>query len=228
MHGKKMDYLLAMDIQPWILREPLAFSFCEASMMSLPQQVIDPWDDLQRTAMKCTSCILHQTRTHVVFGVGNQHADVMFIGEAPGFHEDKQGKPFVGKAGQLLNAMLMSVGLARDSVYIANIIKCRPPENRDPRPEEINQCTPFLEQQIALVKPKLLVALGRIASHFLLLTSTSLGQLRGKSHVFANTPLIVTYHPAYLLRNPLDKKKAYQDLQKIGQMLNEKREGEKS
>lgn len=224
MRGKKLDYLLAMDIQPWVLREPLLSSFCDTLVMSSSQQTIDSWDDLQRTAMKCTSCILHHTRTHVVFGVGNQHADVMFIGEAPGFHEDKQGKPFVGRAGQLLNAMLISVGLTRDSVYIANILKCRPPENRDPRPEEINQCTPFLEQQIALVKPKLLVALGRIASHFLLRTSISLGQLRKKSHIFANTPLIVTYHPAYLLRNPLDKKKAYQDLQKIGQMLKEERD----
>lgn len=172
------------------------------------------WDSLRQRVTQCTACPLHQTRTQTVFGVGNEHARLMIIGEAPGFHEDQQGEPFVGRAGQLLTAMLKSMGFDRSDVFIANILKCRPPGNRDPQPDEVSTCTPFLEEQIALVNPQLLLAVGRIASHYLLKTKSSLESLRGKIHHYGKngTPIIVTYHPAYLLRSPADKKKAYADL----------------
>jgi DNA polymerase len=149
-----------------------------------------------------------------VFGVGNTQAEWLIIGEAPGAEEDRQGEPFVGRAGQLLNAMLLAIGLARDTVFIANVLKCRPPGNRDPRPEETANCLPYLSQQIALLKPRILLAVGRIAAQNLLATDAPLSRLRGKLHHFgeANTPLVVTYHPAYLLRTPADKRKAWEDL----------------
>ncbi len=172
-------------------------------------------DSLREKAASCTLCALHETRTHSVFGVGNTSAKLMIIGEAPGFHEDQQGEPFVGRAGQLLNNMLRSVGLTREEVYIANILKCRPPNNRDPLAEEVAMCTDYLNQQIALIRPKLLLAVGRIAAHYLLQTKASLESLRQKVHQYSDlqTPLVITYHPAYLLRSPIDKKKAYSDLQ---------------
>lgn len=171
-------------------------------------------ESLKADVSACTQCALHTTRTQTVFGVGNPDADLMIIGEAPGFHEDQQGEPFVGRAGQLLTAMIKSMGLARADVYIANILKCRPPENRDPLPEEVSTCTKYLDQQIQLVNPRLLLAVGRIAAHYLLKTKASLESLRGKVHQYGEnqTPLIITYHPAYLLRSPQDKRKAYQDL----------------
>lgn len=179
------------------------------------------WETLVRAVPQCIACRLHQTRTQTVFGVGNREAKLMIIGEAPGFYEDQQGEPFVGRAGQLLTAMLKTIGYHRDQVYIANILKCRPPNNRDPEPDEVTSCTPFLDQQIALVKPRLLLAVGRIAAHYLLQTKSSLESLRNKIHRYehTHTPLIVTYHPAYLLRNPIDKKKAFMDLQFIQQTL---------
>lgn len=179
------------------------------------------WNTLQSTVASCTQCSLHESRTQTVFGVGNQEADLMFIGEAPGYHEDQQGEPFVGRAGQLLTAMIQSIGFTRSQVYIANILKCRPPNNRDPLPEEVSLCTTYLDQQIALVKPKLIVAVGRIAAHYLLKTKSSLESLRNKVHVYGEqaTPLIITYHPAYLLRSPQDKKKAFVDLQFIRKQL---------
>lgn len=195
----RKNYLKAMGIQTWQLKEK-----------KLSQS---DWKDLQQAVSSCTACSLHTSRTQTVFGVGNWEADLMIIGEAPGFYEDKQGEPFVGRAGQLLNAMLQSIGFSREQVFIANILKCRPPENRDPLPDEVKQCTHFLEKQITLVKPKLLLALGRIASHYLLNTKTSLTQLRGKIYEYGKIPLIITYHPAYLLRNPSDKRKAFKDLQ---------------
>jgi len=178
---------------------------------ALPQT---DWQLLETTVSACTKCALHQTRTQTVFGVGKKDADLMIIGEAPGFHEDQQGEPFVGRAGQLLTAMIKSIGFNRSDVYIANILKCRPPNNRDPDANEVSTCTSFLNQQIALVQPRLLLAVGRIAAHYLLQTKSSLESLRNKLHRYGemNTPLIVTYHPAYLLRNPQDKKKAFLDL----------------
>jgi DNA polymerase len=179
------------------------------------------WDQLEKTVTTCTLCPLHKSRTQTVFGTGNRRASLMIIGEAPGFHEDQQGEPFVGRAGKLLTAMLKCIDLERDDVYIANILKCRPPENRNPSPEEQRQCTPYLDRQIELVKPRLLLALGRIASHYLLKKTSSLESMRHTLHIYEpkQTPLIVTYHPAYLLRNPNDKKKAYEDLKFVQKTL---------
>lgn len=184
------------------------------TVISSAEPAANGWSELQQRVAACTACSLHTGRTQTVFGVGNPRADIMFIGEAPGFHEDKQGEPFVGRAGQLLTAMLKSIGLSRDAVYIANILKCRPPENRDPHVNEVATCTPFLQEQITQINPRLLVAVGRISAHYLLQTKASMESLRQKQLKFAgtNTPLIATYHPAYLLRNPIDKKKAYADL----------------
>lgn len=187
------------------------------------QPISDPWPLLKDSVATCTACSLHTTRTQTVFGVGNTAAKLMIIGEAPGFNEDKQGEPFVGRAGQLLTAMLKTMQLTREDVYIANILKCRPPENRDPKAEEVALCTGFLDRQIALVQPDLLLAVGRIAAHYLLKTKASLESMRNKLHHYpqSNTPLIITYHPAYLLRNPADKKKAFMDLQFVQKTLAE-------
>lgn len=170
------------------------------------------WRELEAAVRACTKCSLHATRTQTVFGVGNYQAKWMFIGEAPGADEDRQGEPFVGRAGQLLNAILFALGLKREEVYIANVLKCRPPGNRDPQPEEVAQCEPYLLRQIDLIKPRLIVALGRHAAHSLLKTEVPLGKLRGQQLTYHGTPLFVTYHPAYLLRNPVDKRKVWNDL----------------
>jgi DNA polymerase len=213
MDATKLHYLHGMGIQAWQLKNPPP---------AAPLLATNPaWATLRTCVNQCTACGLDKTRTQTVFGVGNPEADLMIIGEAPGFHEDQQGEPFVGPVGQLLGAMLETIGQARSTVYIANILKCRPPTNRDPLVEEVNSCTPFLTQQIALVQPKLIVAVGRIAAHYLLNTKTALGQLRNQLHHYGelNTPLIVTYHPADLLLNPADKSKAWEDLQFIQRTL---------
>jgi len=171
------------------------------------------WDTLEKTVQSCTRCPLHATRTQAVFGVGNRMAQWMVIGEAPGADEDRQGEPFVGRAGQLLNTMLNAMGLAREQVFIANILKSRPPGNRDPRPEEVRACIPYLYRQIELVNPLLILCVGRIAAQTLLETATTIGKLRGKLHHLASgRPMIVTYHPAYLLRSPGEKRKSWADL----------------
>jgi uracil-DNA glycosylase len=172
------------------------------------------WAQLRERVAVCTACDLCKTRTQTVFGVGNTRAEWLVIGEAPGAEEDRQGEPFVGRAGQLLNAMLLAIGQPRETVFIANILKCRPPGNRDPAPAEVSRCLPFLSNQIALLKPKIILAVGRIAAQNLLATDLPLARLRGKLHHFgeANTPLVITYHPAYLLRAPADKRKAWDDL----------------
>ena len=173
------------------------------------------WEKLRAEVSACTRCALHATRTQGVLGVGNRQADWLIIGEAPGAEEDRRGEPFVGRAGQLLDAMLRAIGLSRETnVYIANVLKSRPPGNRDPKPDEVAACLPYLMRQIALMRPRLILAVGRIAAQNLLSTDVPLGRLRGKIHPFGelNTPLIVTYHPAYLLRTPADKRKAWDDL----------------
>lgn len=213
-------YLQAIGIDTWREREsetPVTVTAVVAD--AVPDQT--EWEPLQQQAMSCVACGLHKTRTHVVFGVGNRNADLLIVGEAPGAQEDQQGEPFVGQAGQLLNKMLLAIGLPREQVYIANILKCRPPGNRDPDPEEVHLCTPFLTQQIALIKPKLILALGRIASHFLLNTETPMSKLRGQTFSYGEqqVPLIVTYHPAYLLRAPQEKRKAWEDLQQVQAFL---------
>ena len=172
------------------------------------------WEQLALAVRDCTRCGLHQGRTQTVFGVGRRDADLLVIGEAPGAEEDRQGEPFVGRAGQLLNAMLKAIGFAREEVYIANILKCRPPNNRDPRPSEQSTCTPYLDRQIELIEPKAILALGRIAAQWLLQSDVPIGRLRGQVRQYgtAGIPLVVTYHPAYLLRSPLAKAKSWQDL----------------
>lgn len=172
------------------------------------------WETLERRALSCTACALHQTRTRVVFGTGNRQASWMVVGEAPGADEDRQGEPFVGRAGQLLNEMLRAVGLDRHAVYIANILKCRPPDNRDPRPEEVAACSGFLQRQVELVSPQLILCVGRIAAQTLLGTTAPIGSLRGRVHELPGlaAPVVVTYHPAYLLRSPGQKRRAWDDL----------------
>ncbi|TKC82668.1 uracil-DNA glycosylase [Trinickia terrae] len=171
------------------------------------------WDALAARVASCERCRLCEKRTNTVFGVGDQNADWMLIGEAPGENEDKQGEPFVGQAGKLLDNMLRSLALARGTnVYIANVIKCRPPGNRNPEPDEVARCEPYLQRQVALVKPKLIIALGRFAAQSLLKTDASISSLRGRVHQYEGVPVIVTYHPAYLLRSLPDKSKAWADL----------------
>jgi uracil-DNA glycosylase len=242
MSSLRNAYLDALGIDRWVLRggnEEIAApeaptvstsipaSAASRAVASAPAPAVIPasayqrgplagdWPGLRTQVAGCTACDqLCRTRTQTVFGVGNLQAEWLVIGEAPGAEEDRQGEPFVGRAGQLLNAMLLAIGLPRETVYIANILKCRPPGNRDPRPEEVANCLPFLKQQIALLKPKLLLAVGRIAAQNLLATDAPLARLRGKLHSFgdAGTPLVITYHPAYLLRTPADKRKAWEDL----------------
>ncbi len=171
------------------------------------------WRELRMAVASCTACELHKTRTQTVFGVGDPDAEWMIIGEAPGADEDRQGEPFVGRAGQLLNNMLKAIGLAREQVFIANILKCRPPDNRNPRPEEVARCEAFLQRQVALVKPKIILAVGGVAAHNLLKVDTPVSRLRGRVHHYDDTPLVVTYHPAYLLRKPSEKAKSWADLQ---------------
>ena len=161
----------------------------------------------------CTRCALHKGRNSIVFGVGNPAARLMFVGEGPGADEDAQGLPFVGRAGQLLNNMIAAMGLKREDCYIANVVKCRPPGNRTPEPEEANTCSPFLFRQIDVIKPQVLVALGATAATYLLGARQPLAALRGRVHAFRGTSLIVTYHPAFLLRDPRQKKEAWADLQ---------------
>jgi uracil-DNA glycosylase family 4 len=172
------------------------------------------WAELRRRVAACVRCGLHATRTNTVFGVGDEAADWMFIGEAPGADEDAQGEPFVGRSGQLLTSMIAALGYTRQQVFIANILKCRPPENRDPLPEEVGHCLPYLARQVALVQPKIIVCVGRIAAQNLLGVDTPIGKLRGQVHRFRDSgiPVVVTYHPSYLLRSPSQKRVAWDDL----------------
>jgi DNA polymerase len=174
----------------------------------------DSWERLRAEVSGCTKCGLAAGRTQTVFGVGDTAARWLVIGEAPGEQEDLRGEPFVGAAGQLLDKMLLAIDLPRASVFIANILKCRPPGNRDPRPEEVGCCLPYLARQIALLRPALILCVGRIAAQTLLATDTPIGRLRGQVHRFGplQTPLVVTYHPSYLLRSPGEKRKAWEDL----------------
>lgn len=171
------------------------------------------WEALEARVASCRDCRLCENRTNTVFGVGDRAADWMLIGEGPGENEDKQGEPFVGQAGKLLDSMLRALSLARgENVYIANVVKCRPPGNRNPEPDEVASCEPYLQRQVALVKPKLIIALGRVAAQNLLKTEASIASLRGRVHRYEDVPVIVTYHPAYLLRSLQDKGKAWVDL----------------
>lgn len=201
--ARRARYLEALGIDLWVPRATAAAPVAELD-----------WQALRACVGHCTRCGLHEGRTQTVFGVGDTAARWMVVGEAPGAEEDRQGEPFVGAAGQLLNAMLAAIELPRPSVYIANILKCRPPDNRDPRPEELAECLPYLHRQVALLRPQIILAFGRVAAQNLLGTESPLGKLRGSVHRFGplNTPVIVTYHPAYLLRSPGEKRKAWEDL----------------
>jgi DNA polymerase len=205
--SRRSEILAEMGLAPiWRLRTS-SISLKEASVQEMN------WEDLKRAVSSCTACSLHATRTQTVFGVGDERAEWLLVGEAPGAEEDRLGEPFVGQAGKLLDNMLAALGLKRgENVYIANVLKCRPPGNRNPEPEEVARCTPYLLRQIALIRPKLIVAMGRFAAQTLLASDASIASLRGRVHRYAGVPLIVTYHPAYLLRNLPDKAKAWSDL----------------
>ena len=178
-----------------------------------PEIELLEWEGLAQAVADCRACGLCETRTRTVFGVGDTRADWLIVGEAPGENEDLQGEPFVGQAGKLLDNMLRALGLdRRTKVYIANVLKCRPPGNRNPQPEEVTQCEPFLRRQVQLLQPKIILAVGRFAVQSLLGTSEPIGKLRGRVHQYSGVPVVVTYHPAYLLRNLPDKAKAWADL----------------
>jgi DNA polymerase len=183
------------------------------SSASVPGEEKISWQNLKARVKNCTDCKLRAGCTQTVFGVGDEKAEWLLVGEAPGAEEDRLGEPFVGQAGRLLDNMLAAIGLSRRSnVYIANVLKCRPPGNRNPEPDEVAKCSPHLEKQIALIRPKLIVAMGRFAAQTLLASDATIASLRGTVHRYAGVPLVVTYHPAYLLRNLPDKAKAWADL----------------
>ena len=234
----KLVYLKSMGVEPYISRaavqatkqalaQPTNSPTVQAQPLSPPQHVSATlstsedrtttvqWRTLANEVANCSQCVLHESRTQAVLGVGDRQAQWMFIGEAPGLDEDRKGEPFVGRAGQLLNKMLRAIGFNRNEVYIANIIKCRPPDNRNPRLEEIVQCLPYLHRQIQLVQPEIIVLLGGVAATSLLKEQTSVSRLRRQVHRIAEiaAPVIVTYHPAYLLRSPQQKSAAWEDLQ---------------
>lgn len=251
--SRRLQYLDAMGIPVWVRRNPardipaaavveevktaveiaeakapavtaVRVATPESQVMGRAEEIAQlDWDALRARVAQCTDCELYKGRTQTVFGVGNEHAEWMIIGEAPGADEDRKGEPFVGRAGQLLNAMLAAIGFKREEVYIANMLKSRPPNNRDPRPEEIAACEPYLHRQIALIKPKIILVVGRIAAQSLLKTDQTIGKLRGRKHVYpqGNIPLVVTYHPAYLLRNPSGKREAWEDLKFARRVLAE-------
>ena len=207
-------YLELMGITVWARRDravdPSASEHTDAQ---------DELANLARTVSACAQCELHRARTQTVFGVGDANAQCMVIGEGPGAEEDARGEPFVGRAGRVLNAMLLAIGLPRERVYIANIVKCRPPNNRDPRSDEVARCAAYLRRQIELVEPCVILAVGRVAAQNLLGSSLSLGRLREREHIYEGTPVVVTYHPAYLLRSPHEKGKAWQDLKRARALL---------
>jgi uracil-DNA glycosylase family 4 len=215
----KNEYLQAMGVQRWLARAGDE-SAANEGLLPLPgndiaEPVAHDWAGLEQQVSACKKCKLHETRTQTVFGVGDRQADWLIIGEAPGAEEDRQGEPFVGPAGKLLTEMLFAAGFQRADVYIANILKCHPPENRNPASEEVACCHAYLQQQIALMQPQLILAVGDVAAQNLLQTDEKVGQMRSTLHHYGvnNIPLIVTYHPAYLLRSPLEKRKVWRDLQ---------------
>ena len=211
-------YLQAMGITRWVTRqagEPLCEEpACEKPASATAKPARD-WAALESQVSGCTRCGLHETRTQTVFGTGNRNADWFVIGEAPGADEDMAGEPFVGREGQLLNEILLAAGYQRDDVYIANILKCRPPDNRNPQPDEVQCCQAYLQRQVELLQPRIILAVGKIAAHSLLDSTETVGRLRGTQHLYGvkKIPLVVTYHPAYLLRSPMEKRKVWADLQ---------------
>ena len=228
--AQRLEYLERMGLQSWVLRrERASIEMPRASVEPARPVVQDPppadssgeWATLRSEVAACTACALAAGRTQTVFGVGDVHARCMIIGEAPGAEEDRRGEPFVGPAGELLNGMLRALGFGREQVFIANVVKCRPPGNRDPAPAEAHACSGFLHRQIALVRPTLLLAVGRIAAHNLLGNELPMARLRQTVHRFGpdGLPVLVTYHPGYLLRSPGEKRKVWEDLKMARRML---------
>ena len=212
---QRRAYLDALGIDVWLPRDaedPAEVPAPGDGVVDVAEVAGSDWESLAGQVAACQRCALASSRTQTVFGVGHRSADWMIVGEAPGAEEDRRGEPFVGRAGQLLDEMLRAVGLARDSVFIANILKCRPPNNRDPKQEEADACRDYLDRQIALVQPKVILAVGRIAAQQLLGRDDPVGRLRGQRHSVDDIPVVVTYHPAYLLRRPSEKGRAWTDL----------------
>jgi uracil-DNA glycosylase len=244
---RRLRYLRALGVEPWRLRTtavnaPAAAPMAVAEPAPAAPRAPDPapartaavaapgtpiavpadWEGLQAAVAVCRMCRLCETRTNTVFGVGPRGAPLMVVGEGPGADEDARGEPFVGRAGKLLDEMLRAIGRSRErDTFIANVVKCRPPGNREPAEDEAESCRPYLEQQLRLVRPKLIVALGRVAAQRLLATDTPIGKMRGQTYTWGpeSTPLMVTYHPAYLLRSPADKAKSWEDLKRVHRFL---------
>jgi DNA polymerase len=216
-------YLQTMSVDVYWSKDRVVVEPISIPVVETESEESEIWTDLRQRVAECQQCELHRGRKQTVFGVGDHNADWLIIGEAPGAEEDKQGEPFVGRAGKLLNSMLLACGLQREQVFIANILKCRPPSNRDPKPEEVAACSSYLRQQIDLIQPKIILAVGRIAAQNLLQTETPIGKMRGQKYEYADTgiPVVVTYHPAYLLRSPREKRKSWQDLQMAMQVYRE-------
>jgi uracil-DNA glycosylase family 4 len=210
----KHYYLQQMGIETWVLRTP-------AKSKPDIRPATSNLEQLATLVANCKNCPLHQTRTQTVFARGNPHAKLMIVGEAPGFHDDQQGLPFVGKSAQLLSNMLKSVGYSDSDSYFANVLKCRPPDDRFPQDDEIKQCGDYLTQQIAIIKPTLILAVGIFAGQFLLNRKLPLHKMRDKLHDYQGARVLVTYHPADLLRSPVDKKMAYRDLLRAHKLMNE-------
>jgi uracil-DNA glycosylase len=218
---RRRRILCAMGIDYWVRRDLAAAPRAVADAWQPPRHhattpaVAPGWDQLQQAVSSCTRCELSRSRRNTVFGSGDQHARVMVIGEAPGEEEDRQGVPFVGRAGGLLNQMLLAAGLSRETVYIANILKCRPPGNRNPSPQEAQACHDYLQQQVRLLQPEVILSVGGVSATNLLQTDQSVGSLRGRIHRYGESgiPMVVTYHPSYLLRRPAEKAKTWDDLQ---------------
>jgi uracil-DNA glycosylase family 4 len=240
---RRRAYLRALGVDQWVPRGVAGALASAASRAAVPTEpaltapspspaLPDPipgpphpaalgWDELAAAVAACRACGLCESRTQTVFGVGNRGAELLVIGEAPGADEDREGEPFVGRAGRLLNQMLAAIGLPRSQVYIANILKCRPPGNRDPRPDEVLRCQGFLQRQLALIRPRVILSVGRVSAQSLLATDTPVGRLRGRWLAYGadSIPLRVTYHPAYLLRSPDQKAKAWEDLTQVARRL---------
>ena len=240
--SSRIQVLKAMGIQPWFskfapavepvqqLLEPVVEISDQSSAQLNEQSIETPpltevgelnWQQLQQVVSQCKLCELHTSRTQTVFGMGNVDADLLIIGDAPGLEEDRVGEPFVDRAGQLLDAMLKAIGLDREKVFITNVLKCCPPDERNPHTSEIVCCDAHLQRQIELIRPKLILALGRVAAHHLLVTKDALGVLRGKLHSYHGIPLLVSYHPDYLIRKPIEKRKSWQDLLQVKNTIKE-------
>ena len=238
--SRRYHYLRAMQVAVWLRRDrtPQLAPQSASQLVERPTAPSVKGDattpakvatmalaELEATVAGCRLCELHSGRTQTVFGTGDATARCMIIGEAPGAEEDARGEPFVGRAGKLLNAMLRAIGMSRNAVYITNIIKCRPPKNRDPKPQEMVACSPYLGRQISLVKPRVILAVGRVAAQHLVGSTTPIGRMRGQRYFYekcddgARIPIVVTYHPAYLLRSPLEKRKSWEDLRRARELL---------